>query len=59
MGCVDLMAVSESVYPTYSAFEILNGQLKVLMRGKTRNLLQDDVLFIPRNTSYKYSSDVA
>lgn len=42
----------------HAAFEVLEGQLTVVMEGETLNLLQGDVVFIPRNTSYTYYSTV-
>lgn len=59
MARVAVTDVAESVYPGHSAFEILDGQLKVLISGETLSLLQGDVVFIPGNTTYKFSSDVA
>ncbi|KAG4411186.1 hypothetical protein IFR04_015677 [Cadophora malorum] len=59
MARVAVADVTESVYPGHAAFEVLDGQLKVLMGGETLSLLQGDVVFIPGNTSYKYFSDVA
>lgn len=59
MARVAIGDVEESVYPGHAAFEVLDGQLKVLMGGETLSLLQGDVVFIPGNTTYKYFSDVA
>ncbi|KAG4434485.1 hypothetical protein IFR05_010028 [Cadophora sp. M221] len=59
MARVAISAVPESTYPGHSAFEVLDGKLKVLMGGETLSLLQGDVVFVPGNTSYRYFSDVA
>jgi quercetin dioxygenase-like cupin family protein len=47
-----------STYPGHAAFEVLEGQLSVFIKSETVNLLQGDVLFIPRNTTYRYWSEV-
>ncbi|TVY28544.1 Quercetin 2,3-dioxygenase, partial [Lachnellula hyalina] len=41
------------------AFEVLEGQLSVLMGGEVLSLLQGDVVFVPEITIYKYYSLVA
>lgn len=51
--------MSTSSYPGHAAFEVIEGQLTVVMCGETLQLLQGDVVFIPGNTGYKYYSEVA
>ncbi|KAL2062376.1 hypothetical protein VTL71DRAFT_6642 [Oculimacula yallundae] len=59
MARVSAGDVPESMFPGHAAFEVLDGQLKVLIGGETISLMQGDVVFIPGNTTYKYFSDVA
>lgn len=46
-------------FPGHAAFEVIDGQLTVVMEGETLSLIQGDVVFIPGNTPYKYYSLVA
>jgi quercetin dioxygenase-like cupin family protein len=46
-------------FADHTAFEILEGALKVRMQNEEVQLLQGDVVFIPGNTSFSYWSEVA
>jgi quercetin dioxygenase-like cupin family protein len=46
-------------YPGHAAFEVLEGQLSIMLEGEALDLLQGDVVFIPGNSSYGYFSKVA
>lgn len=53
------VTVSDQSFTGHAAFEVLEGQLTVLMGGEVLSLLQGDVVFIPGTTTYKYYSLVA
>lgn len=59
MSRVAITDVSDSIYPGHAAFEVLDGQLGVVMGGEILSLLQGDVVFIPGHMTYKYYSEVA
>jgi quercetin dioxygenase-like cupin family protein len=46
-------------YPSHAAFEVLDGMLSVTLAAQTVDLLQGDVVFIPGNTRFTYSSKAA
>lgn len=58
MSRVGAANATTSVYPGHAAFEVLEGQLTVLLQGETLSLNQGDVVFIPGNTSYRYYSEM-
>ncbi|TVY86252.1 Quercetin 2,3-dioxygenase [Lachnellula willkommii] len=53
------VTVCDQSFTGHAAFEVLEGQLTVLMGGEVLKLLQGDVVFIPEKTTYKYYSLVA
>jgi quercetin dioxygenase-like cupin family protein len=53
------VSLTSQSYPGHSAFEVLEGQLYVLIESELLSLLQGDVVFIPGNISYQYYSKVA